>query len=336
MKILKRILLIIAILLLLVAGIGLLLPSHVRVDRSTDIKADPNTVHAFVNNFDNWNSWSPWYELDTTAHYEFSGPHSGKGAVLSWTSTNKNVGSGSMTITESVAPDLIKQDLNFMENGVAKSEYQFKASASGTTVVWAMEVDMGFNPLLRIMGKFMDSMVGKDFEKGLAKLKSVIESMPAGGITSAMKVEEVTVNPFHYLAVRDTASIATISMKLGTNYGKIGAAMKKQKLEMSGAPFAIYYSESSMNFDMDAAVQVNKPGKADGNVLPGEIKGGNALLVKFFGPYEKTADAHAMIHQYVGEHGKKITGAPWEVYMTDPMTEKDTMKWETDVYYPIE
>lgn len=196
-------------------------------------------------------------------------------------------------------------------------------------------MEMGFNPLLRILGKFMDGMVGKDFEKGLAKLKTVVENMPATSSTG-MKVEEVKISEMHYLAIRDTATVATIGMKLGKNYGIIGQAMKKQNLEMTGAPLAFYYSESSTSFDFEAAVAVNKAGKADGMVQPGVVKEGNALMVKFFGPYEKTADAHTLIHEYIGAHNKKIIGAPWEVYMTDPGMEKDTMKWETDVYYPVE
>ena len=55
-----------------------------------------------------------------------------------------------------------------------------------------------------------------------------------------------------------------------------------------------------------------------------------------FGPYELTAKAHTAIHEYIGAHNKKIIGAPWEVYVTDPGLEKDTAKWETDVYYPVE
>lgn len=335
MKIVKRILLILAVLLLVIAGIGLLLSRHVHVERSLVINADPNTLFSYTVNFDNWNSWSPWYDLDTTTQYTFEGPHSGVGAILKWNSSNKDVGQGSMITTELNSPQLIKQDYVFMGTDTAKAEFHFDPSEKGTKVTWSLDMEMGFNPLLRILGKFMDGMVGKDFEKGLAKLKTVVENMPATSSTG-MKVEEVKISEMHYLAIRDTATVATIGMKLGKNYGIIGQAMKKQNLEMTGAPLAFYYSESSTSFDFEAAVAVNKAGKADGMVQPGVVKEGNALMVKFFGPYEKTADAHTLIHEYIGAHNKKIIGAPWEVYMTDPGMEKDTMKWETDVYYPVE
>ena len=179
MKIIKRILFVLAIILFIVTAIGLLLPSQVHVERSTTINLQQESVFDYVNQISNWNLWSPWFEMDTTASYTQSGPASGVGAKLSWVSTNKDVGRGSMTYTEVTSPSLIKQDLNFMEEGVATGIYSFAPEGGGTKVTWSLEFDTGFNPLLRIMGKFMDGMVGKDFERGLNKLKSNLESLPA-------------------------------------------------------------------------------------------------------------------------------------------------------------
>lgn len=190
MKILKRILIILAILLLVVAAIGLMLPSQVHVERTVSINKPQEIVFNYVNEIINWNSWSPWYEMDTTASYTQSGPGSGVGAKLSWVSTNKNVGRGSMTYTEVVVPSTIKQDLNFMEEGVATGIYNFQKDGEGTKVTWSFEFDTGVNPLLRIMGKFMDGMVGKDFEKGLNKLKSNLENMPVPEIQETAPVND--------------------------------------------------------------------------------------------------------------------------------------------------
>lgn len=147
-------------------------------------------VFDYVNYIKNWNEWSPWYELDTTASYTQAGPPSGAGAKLSWVSTNKDVGTGSMTYTEVNAPSLIKQDLNFMEEGIAQGIYTFSPDGNGTKVSWSFEFDTGFNPLLRILGKFMDSMVGKDFEKGLSKLKAILETIPAESIQEEIPLSD--------------------------------------------------------------------------------------------------------------------------------------------------
>jgi len=190
MKILKRILIVLAILLLVVAAIGLMLPSQVHVERSTTIDRPQEIVFDYVNHIQNWNSWSPWYELDTTASFTLSGPPTGEGAKLNWVSTNKNVGTGTMTFTEVVAPSKIVQELNFMEEGVAVGTYMFESDGNGTKLTWSFEFDTGFNPLLRIIGKFMDGMVGKDFERGLKNLKTLLEAMPASEIEPEVQVPD--------------------------------------------------------------------------------------------------------------------------------------------------
>ena len=115
----------------------------------------------------------------------------------------------------------------------------------------------------------------------------------------------------------------------------IGETIGKQKLTVKGQPFAIYYSESNTNFEFDAAIPVEKKGKADGMVKPGEFMEGNAVLAYFYGDYSNTPLAHEAIDKYIKDHNKKIAGPPWESYETDPMVEKDTSKWLTKVYYPI-
>lgn len=330
MKIVKKILIVLASLLLIITVVGLLLPSQVHVERSVTIKRSPEMVYHYVLDQNNWNTWSPWYELDTTAVYVKEGPDAAVGSKLSWNSKNDEVGVGSMTIIEAVEPSLIKQELSFMEEGTAYGTFTFTPDGENTKMTWALDFETGYNPLLRIMGKFMDGMAGKHFESGLNKLKAKLESM------SVWQVERTTVPAMHYLAIRDTADLNTIGTKIGMHYETIGQVMGKQKLEMAGAPFAIYYSESETNFDMDVAMPVKSPGKAEGNVKPGQIAAGNALVVHYYGAYDKSGTAHSAIHQYIQANNLNMRAAPMEVYITDPGMEPDTAKWLTDVVYLID
>lgn len=329
MKILKRVLLGLAILLLLVSAVGLLFFSaHIEVNRSVTIKASSEAVFDYVNEIRNFNEWSPWYRMDTAAKYVFEGPAFGKGASMKWESDSANVGKGSMVYTESVPYSVIKQDLDFMDGGIAKSEYRFSLSDSGTVMTWHFAVDAGANPLLRIIGAFMDKMVGRDFDKGLARLKKILESAPV------LKVQQVDFPEMHYLSVRAKADERSISSVLGQSYAQIMSVMQKQGLVFADAPFAIYHTPPPV-FDMEIGIPVVDPGKASGGVKPGNLGPCKAVMVRHFGAYEKTAEAHAVIDRHIKENGLTVIGSPWEMYVTDPATEKDTAKWETDIYYPV-
>lgn len=178
MRIVKKILLVLAVIFVVIAAIGFIFfPSHIHVERNAIINQKQGVVYNYVSNLGNWNKWSPWYQLDSTARYIFEGPASGVGAVFKWESKNKDVGKGSMKITDAMPDSVIKQDLNFMDQGTAKSSFRFSPEGNATNVTWAFDVEAGANPLFRIMGSFMDGMLGKDFEKGLAKLKINAEAI---------------------------------------------------------------------------------------------------------------------------------------------------------------
>jgi len=197
MSLIKKIVLGLAIFLLLVAAVGLLFFSgHIEIRRSVTINRPVADVFDYLNNLKNYNQWSPWYQLDTTAAYTFSGPSSGTGATMSWESKNEQVGSGSLTYTDVVLQQSIKHDLNFMENGVAKGEYLLSPDGNGTQVTWVFSFEAGANPLLRIMGSLMKDVVGEDFEKGLARMQSILDTAPAlnSGDSSIAPIDTMTLH----------------------------------------------------------------------------------------------------------------------------------------------
>ncbi len=146
------------------------------VQRSTTISAPPEAIYGHIVDFHQWGAWSPWDELDPEMHKTFSGPESGVGAWYGW-SGNRKVGEGSMEIKGVEENSSVKIALEFVKPFKArnKTEFKLQPAGDGTEVTWVM---MGRKTLMtRIMGIFrsMDKMVGPDFEKGLAKLKTVVE-----------------------------------------------------------------------------------------------------------------------------------------------------------------
>lgn len=142
--------------------------------RSISIAAPPETVRAFVADFHEWVKWSPWEDMDADLKRAYGGPESGVGARYGW--AGKKAGEGSMAIT-GAAPDRLDLDLDFVKPFKANNKvvFRFEPQGNGTRVTWTMSGTR--NLAFAVMGKlFFDSTIGKDFDKGLAKLKAVAEA----------------------------------------------------------------------------------------------------------------------------------------------------------------
>jgi uncharacterized protein YndB with AHSA1/START domain len=146
------------------------------VERSATISASPARVYEEIVDFHNWRKWSPWEELDPALERVYSGAESGPGAVYSW-SGNRKAGRGRMTITEVAEPSRVQIDLVFEKPFKARNDTVFaiEPAGSGSRVTWTITGKK--TAMTRVMGIFksMDSMVGPDFEKGLARLKTTAE-----------------------------------------------------------------------------------------------------------------------------------------------------------------
>jgi len=173
-----QILLAIAVLLAGLLVFAATRPGSFRIERSAIIKASPEKIFPHIDDFHRWPAWSPWENIDPQLKRSYSGAASGKGAIYAWEGNGK-VGAGSMEITESAAPTRIVLKLDFIKPfaGHNVTEFNFTpGEKGGTKVSWAMS---GPSPYIsKLMGIFcnMDRMIGAQFEKGLANLKSVTET----------------------------------------------------------------------------------------------------------------------------------------------------------------
>jgi uncharacterized protein YndB with AHSA1/START domain len=153
-------------------------PAKFRIERSLAVAAPPERVFVHVNDFRKWEAWSPWEKMDPTMKKTFAGAAEGEGSIYSWVGTSK-VGEGRMTIEKSSAPALVALKIEFFKPWQATNATTFSFVPEGdrTKVTWAMEGEnrtFAAKAFATVMN--MDKMVGKDFEKGLANLRSLAES----------------------------------------------------------------------------------------------------------------------------------------------------------------
>jgi len=158
-----------------VAG-AYVLPDKIAVQRSIDIAAPPEKVFVIVGDLRRGRDYSPWAEADPNAQYEFSGNETGLGQKMSWRSAHPEVGTGSITVTEYEPDRRMAAALDLGEMGQGTTYFDLAPEGSGTKLTWGFAAPLQ-NPLERWMCAILDfdAVIGKDYEKGLGKLKSLAE-----------------------------------------------------------------------------------------------------------------------------------------------------------------
>ena len=168
-----------AVIVIVVVVVVAARPAEFRVARTARIADPPAAVFAQVNDFHKWDAWNPWATLDPAMKQSYAGAPAGAGAVYTWAG-NSHVGEGRMTLTESRPSDLIRIKMEFLKPfaGTSTAEFTFRPEGDQTVVTWSMEGRNNFMAKAIHLVMNMDTMIGGQFEKGLAQMKAVAEAAP--------------------------------------------------------------------------------------------------------------------------------------------------------------
>jgi effector-binding domain-containing protein len=331
MKALKIIGIVILALVAIFLIVSAFLPNSVTMQESMVIHKKADVIFKQVNNFQKWPAWSPWQKLDPQQVNKYEGPAFGVGAKTTWES--KKNGNGSMTIVESMPYLKVSSSLDFGQKGGASNAFVFEEHAEGTLVTWSVNVpELGY-PMGRYFGLIMPKMMKLMFTDGLTNLKTLTEGMP-----DMPEITETTLPEMTVLSILDSCSWSEIDRKMEQLYGELHSQVGKNRAaSVSGYPFSAYYQWDVVNqtavFEAGVPVsgEIRDPGRAVYKTMPA-VK---TVTGTHFGAYEDTEYLYNALDEYLLEHGLESAGGPLEMYLTDPVLEPDTAKWQTNVYFPV-
>ena len=329
MKALKIIGIILLVLIALFLVIAIFLPSKATMESSIVINKAPSLIFKQVNNFKNWAPWSPFQAVDPQMVNTYEGPEQGIDATMRWTSP-KN-GNGYMTIIESVPYERVVSTLDFGMPGTTNT-FLLKEEQGGTKVTWRVDIDKLPYPMGRYIGMMITKSMPMVFDQGLAKLKEVTEAMPDPPALQVTEFKERMV-----LSVLDSCNWSDIGNKMGQMFGEIMALQAKTKCQQVGAPLSMYHKWDEVNqFTVfENCIPIDKEVAGKGRVQFKVLPAMKAVMGTHFGSYENTMYMYLAMDEYIKDFGLVQVGGPIEEYITDPMTEPDTSKWQTNIYFPV-
>jgi hypothetical protein len=174
---LKKVLIGVAVVVVLFLALVATRPDSYQVTRSAQISAPAEVVFGEVADFHRWDAWSPWAKLDPAMKTTYQGPTAAPGSIYAW-SGNDKVGEGRMTIVEAVPGERVAIKLEFIRPfaGLSDTTFTFVPRGNATETTWTMVGHNNFAGKALCLFMNMDKMVGGDFERGLARLKTVSEA----------------------------------------------------------------------------------------------------------------------------------------------------------------
>jgi hypothetical protein len=178
MKALKIVVVIGAISMALVVGIGLILPRDYQVAREIFIAQPPSVIHPYVANLERWSEWTPWKDMDETIVTTVGDIKEGVGATQSWDGKS---GDGRLVVTRSDPETGVAYDLFFdSDKWECKASVDYAAEGSGTKITWTMTGSVPTPIVGGFLAKMMSNQVGIAFDNGLKNLTDLVQTETEG------------------------------------------------------------------------------------------------------------------------------------------------------------
>ena len=333
MKILKGILYVILAIILLIILIGFVLPRKYEVSQSITVDRSPEMVYYHSMNLEKRASWDPWIEEEPDAQIKTDMTEEGVGSTWQW--KGQKIGSGKITIDEVKIHERIQSTLKFFEpdTSSAQVEWIFEPAEGGTNISWNMSGEWRNIPE-RWIGLIMKSSIRESFQKGLQNYKQYLKNLPKlPGKTTDMKM--VTTQPMKAMVYKTSATMDQMQAKMEEAFGKLMNYCKEQGIEPASAPYAMYYEyDPDQQTVFEVGIPVSKKCQETEEIKFRQVPEQNAVMAKHTGAYESIYLTYNTIQKFMNEKKLKISGPPWEVYLTDPDQVKAPSKWETLVYFP--
>lgn len=340
MKMMRLLFFFILAVIVVTAALSFLLPTSQKIERSEVINAPAKTIYQQLVKLENFNKFSVWSQQDSAAVYTINGTDGTVGAFSSWTGSPEISGEGKIEITALEQDRKVEHKLHFTQpkEGNASSVFTLNENNGLTTVTWSFE--MATPRPWNIFNLFysMDKQMGKDFELGLAALKSTIEQLAGTAGNNHYEVLTMDFPSTTFAVIRQQVKWSDIYSFQLQHLPIIRSEAIKANASPGTASSLFYnWDEKNQLTDMAAALPVIKGAVLNNSLVKIEnIPTGKAVYVNHYGSYEKAINAFNSIHAYLDKHKLKQKFPIIQQYITGPASEKDTAKWLTKIVFLVE
>lgn len=322
MKIVKIIIIALAVIFGLLIVVGIFLPTTMTIEKSIVIDTPANVPYSQVTNLRNMQKWDPWSNEDSNMVTNYQGPVIGTGSKRIWTNKDKNEAIGSMTIIKDVPFSLIMAELEFGDQGKSTASFQFdEIEKNKTKVTWSFISDIDIPILGGYIVAIMTNAVEKEYDKGLQNLKKVSENIDNKENVTSRKIvfENVSSQEMICISGATTQFDNNFSQVFAKSYDQLTLNIQINKMKSIGKPLTVSKRWEENIYEFDNCIPVaDAKGELSAKVFKSKSYEGSAIRIEHLGSYNNMDKTYNAIMAYVSQLDLKIVDSPWEVYINDP------------------
>jgi effector-binding domain-containing protein len=282
----------------------LYVPNTIKVSGIASLRALSPGVNRFITNKNVFNNW-----LASTPQNNFS---------FEVTTTLSNI----TALSAHNAQTSIKTHL--MSIGL---------SADSSALQWSAEIEAGKMPVQRIRRYFNAVVLKKSIDTMLSKLQQFMSNT---GNLYGIPVSEIRLKDslFATTKIQTLGYPSTAIIYKGitslTNYAVA------QKAKITDAPMLHVQQTDSTHYEAFIGLPLNKRVPSTKEIKVKEMPyGGSMFVTELRGGPQKIALALHNLSLYQKDSGRPSPAIPFEILITDRLTETDTSRWITRIYYPV-
>lgn len=295
------------------------MPSY-EVRRSTSIKGSNQDVLAFLSDFRNWPTWSPWLILEPSCPLTYRGTQGQLGASYEW--DGHIIGAGSMILSAKDA-DRIDMELHFLRPFKSRAHVYFEVIQGNdeAIVTWVMQGNLPW--YLFFLKTMMKAWITMDFDRGLRMLKSQLET---GEVHSQPSITGERHEPGqHYIALKGRATLEQLGQVFPEKLEKLSDYAQQHGIQHTAPWFCLYESMDQLSTETEFFVcyPVDKEYDVEPPVVCDYLAPFDAFVIQHKGTFPFLGNAWALAMSATRYKKIKVQNKPMgiERYLSDPATQ---------------
>ncbi|MFI5132742.1 MAG: SRPBCC family protein [Chitinophagales bacterium] len=321
--------------------LSLILPVKQRIKRSVTINAPVAQVYQLLSKLENFNKWAVWNLHDSSIKNIMTGTDGKVGAINSWVGDPAISGEGKIEITKLENNKSVGYNIIFIKPKKinAESDFELENVNGQTKLNW--QFDLATPRPWNIFNLFssLDSKMGKDFDDGLANLKALLEKKSGASLpVTVYEVKEMNFPSSSFAICRQQIKQSEMQTFFADHLPHIYNEVIKANVS-PGTASGLFYKWDTLSQQTDLAAAVIVPDGtmiADTSIKVINIPASKALLINYYGAYDKMTAAYSVLYKYLSVNNLKQKTPSLEQYITGPQQEKDSTKWLTKIIFLVE